>query len=112
MLGVRASCVSENWEIMLAALRKVLSASAAAWKQGPALRPLPTEPVDAARSEGPAWVGRVPLLSPFGWPGAFPTLSLVPVTPECDHTGGLGAEQDRQASELRALCSLPQPRPS
>ena len=92
--------------------KKVLSASAAAWKQGPALRPLPTEPVDAARSEAPAWVGRVLLLSPFGWPDAFPTPFLVPVTPEFDHTGGLGAEQDRQASELRALCSLPQLRPS
>lgn len=97
---------------MLAALRKVLSASAIAWKQGPALRPLPTEPVAAARSEGPAWVGRVLLLNPFGWPCSFPTLFLVPVTPECDHTGGLGAKQGQQASELRALCSLPQPPPS
>lgn len=112
MLGVRASCVSENWAIMLVALRKVLSASAVTWKQGPALRPLPTEPVDAARGEGPAWVGHVLLLSPFGWPCAFPMLFLVPVTPECDHMGGLGAEQDRQASRLRALCSLPQPHPS
>ena len=97
---------------MLAALRKVLSASAVAWKQGPVLRPLPTESVAAARNEGPAWVDRVPLLSPFGWPFSFPMLFLVPVTPECDHTGGLGAEQGQQASELRALCSLPQPPPS
>lgn len=38
-------------------------------------------------------------------------LFLVPVTPECDHMGGLGAEQDRADVRLRALCSLPQPHP-
>lgn len=97
---------------MLVALRRVLSASAVTWKQGPVLQPLQTEPVDVARGEGPAWVGRVLLLSPFGWLCACPTLFLVPVTPECDHMGGLGAEQDRQASRLRALCSFPQPHPS